>query len=158
MIEGIYEGEIEEPSQDEEGEAGDEDEFEIPEISLHAISGVPNPQTMRISGMIKEARVILLADTGSTHNFLNSKLAEKLGLVPDKHTAFEVMVANGERLSSKGKCSAVLVLLEGTLFILEFFLIDLQGYDSILGAQWLKTLSPILRNFASLHEFYLARA
>jgi hypothetical protein len=85
------------------------------------------------------------------HNFLNTKLAEKLGLVPDKHTAFEVMVANGERLLSKGKCSAVPVLLEGTCFILEFFLIDLQGYDSVLGAQWLKTLGPILWDFASLH-------
>lgn len=105
---------------------------------------------MRISGTIRKARVILLADTGSTHNFLNTKLAEKLGLVPDKYTAFEVIVANGERLLSKGKCSAVPVFLEGTCFILEFFLIDLQEYDSVLGAQWLKTLGPILWDFASL--------
>jgi hypothetical protein len=34
---------------------------------------------------------------------------------------------------------------------LSFFLIDLQGYDSVLGAQWLKTLGPIVRDFASLH-------
>jgi hypothetical protein len=155
LIEGIYEGEIVEPSQAEEGEAGEENKFKIPEISLHAISGVPTPQTMRIPGTIKEARVILLADTGSTHNFLNIKLAEKLGLVPNKHTTFEVMVANGERLSSRGKCSAVPVLLEGTLFILEFFPIDLQGYDLVLGAQWLKTLSPILWNFASLHTSFI---
>jgi hypothetical protein len=40
LIEGIYEGEIEEPGQAEEREAGEENEFEIPEISLHAISGV----------------------------------------------------------------------------------------------------------------------
>jgi hypothetical protein len=65
--------------------------------------------------------------------------------------AFEVVVANGERLSSRGKCSAIPVLLEGTSFILEFFLIDLRGYDAVLGAQWLKTLGPILWNFASLH-------
>jgi hypothetical protein len=155
LIEGIYEREIEELGQEEEGEAGEENDFEIPKISLHAISGVPNPQTMRISGMIKEARVILLADIGSTYNFLNTKLAEKLGLVFDKHTTFEVLVANGERLSSKGKCSVVPVLLEGTLFILEFFLIDLQGYDAVLRAQWLKTLGPILWNFASLHMSYI---
>jgi hypothetical protein len=151
LIEGVYEEEAEHPSPAREGEAEEEEEFEIPEISLHAISGVPTPQTMRISGTIQEARVILLADSGSMHNFLNTKLAERLGLLPDKHTAFEVVVANGERLSNRGKCSAVPVLLEGTLFILEFFLIDLQGYDSVLGAQWLKTLGPILWDFASLH-------
>jgi predicted aspartyl protease len=56
---------------------------------------------MRISGTIKKARLILLADTGSTHNFLNIKLAEKLGLVPDKHTAFEVMVARGKAVQQR---------------------------------------------------------
>jgi hypothetical protein len=134
LIEGIYEGEAEIADPTENEEAGEEEEFEILEISLHAISGVPTPQTMRISGTIRKAWVILLTDTGSKHNFLNTRLAEKLGLVPDKHTAYEVIVANGERLLSKGKCSAVLVFLEGTCFILEFFLIDLQGYDSVLGA------------------------
>jgi len=31
---------------------------------------------MRISGVIKEVRVVLLADTGSTHNFLSMELVE----------------------------------------------------------------------------------
>jgi hypothetical protein len=108
----------------------EEEEFEILEIFLHAISKVPTPQMMSISRTIQGARVILLADSGSTHNFLNTQLAERLGLAPDKNTAFEVVVANGERLSSRGKCSAVPVL---------------------LGAQWLKSLGPILWDFASLH-------
>jgi hypothetical protein len=122
----------------------------ILEISLHAISGVQYPQTMRIAGTIRKTRVILLADTGSTHNFLNTKLAERLGLELDKQTAFEVLVANGERLSSKGKCFAVPVWLGGTLFTLEFFLVDLRGYDSVLEAQWLNMLGPILWDFSSL--------
>jgi hypothetical protein len=80
-------------------------------------------------------------------------------LVPDRKVAFEVVVANGERLSSRGKCSAIPVLLEGTLFILEFFLIDLQGYDAVLGAQWLKTLGPILMEFCiPAHELHMAGA
>jgi hypothetical protein len=105
---------------------------------------------MRIAGTIRKAWVILLADTRSTHNFLNIELAERLGLEPDKQTAFKVLVANRERLSNKGKCSAVPVWLGGTLFTLEFFLIDLRGYDSVLGAQWLKMLGPILWDFSSL--------
>jgi hypothetical protein len=150
LIEGIYEEDNERPSEEEARETWEDDELEIPEISLHAISGVQTPQTMRIAGTIRKARVILLADTGSTHNFLNTELVERLGLEPDKQTAFEVLVANGERLSSKGKCFAVPVRLGGTLFTLEFFLIDLRGYDSVLGAQWLKMLGPILWDFSSL--------
>jgi hypothetical protein len=123
----------------------------FPRFPFTPSPGVPTPQTMRILGTIQGARVILLADSGSKHNFLNTQLAKRLGLVPYRNAAFEVVVANEERLSSRGKCSAIPVLLEGTLFILEFFIIDLQGYDAVLGAQWLKTLSPILWNFASLH-------
>jgi hypothetical protein len=109
LIEGTYEDEANDPGDEEERGVGDDNEIEIPEISLHAISGLPTPQTMRILGVIKEAQVALLADTGSTHNILSTELAEQLGLEPDKHTSFEVMVASGKRLCSKGKCSAVLV-------------------------------------------------
>jgi hypothetical protein len=83
LIEGVYEEEAGHSSPAGEGEVEEEEEFEIPEISLQAISGVPTPKTMRISGTIQGARVILLADSGSTHNFLNTQLAERLGLVPD---------------------------------------------------------------------------
>jgi hypothetical protein len=89
LIEGIYEDDAENPDEKKEPN----EEIEIPKISLHAISRVPTPQTMRISGIIKEAQVVLLADTGSNHNFLSTELAKQLGLEPDRYTAFEVMVA-----------------------------------------------------------------
>jgi len=63
LIEGVYEEEDEHSSPTGVGEVEEEEEFEIPEISLHAISGVPTPQTMRISGTIQGARVILGART-----------------------------------------------------------------------------------------------
>jgi hypothetical protein len=150
LIEGIYEEDNELPSEEGARETWEDNELEILEISLHAISGVQTPQTMRIAGTIKKARVILLANTRSTQNFLNTELAERLGLELDKHMAFEVLVANGERPSNKGKCSAVPVWLGGTLFTQEFFLVDLRGYNSVLGAQWLKMLGPILWDFSSL--------
>jgi hypothetical protein len=77
--------------------------------------------------------VVMLSDTGSTHNFFSTKLVEQLGVELDKHNAFEVMVANRERLSSQGKCSAVPVWLEGTLFTLEFFSLISEGTTRYLG-------------------------
>jgi hypothetical protein len=56
----------------------EEEEFEIPEISLHAISGVPTPQTMRISGTIQGGRVILLADSASAQ-FSQYPIGGKVG-------------------------------------------------------------------------------
>ena len=39
-------------------------------ISLHALSGLPSSETFRIYGTIKNVRLTILVDSGSTHNFL----------------------------------------------------------------------------------------
>jgi predicted aspartyl protease len=62
---------------------------------------------MRIKGTFNKNCVILLVDMSSTHNFLSKELATRLGLKLDKDADFEVLVANGEKLLSKGKCSRV---------------------------------------------------
>jgi hypothetical protein len=102
LIEGIYEEDNERPSEEEARETWEDDELEIPEISLHAISGVQTPQTMRIAGTIRKARVILLADTGSTHNFLNTELAERLGLEPDKQRPSKFWWLTGKDFPARG--------------------------------------------------------
>jgi hypothetical protein len=124
--------------------------YAIPEISLHVITGVQTLQTMRIKGVIQKTQVMMLADTGSTYNILSIELAARLGIQPDENTKLKFKVDNGKIMASKGKCQNVHVYLGGTLFVLEFYLIDLIGYDSLLGVQWLRTLGPILWNFSLL--------
>jgi hypothetical protein len=46
------------------------------EISIHALVGVLiKPQTLKIVGYMKKQNVIVLIDSGSTHNFVNKILA-----------------------------------------------------------------------------------
>jgi hypothetical protein len=61
-----------------EDEGGEEDPFdakglcgEEPIISLHALTGTLNPQTMRVRSALGKLGVIRLMDSGSTHNFFN---------------------------------------------------------------------------------------
>ena len=106
---------------------------------------------MRIKGVIQKTRVMGLVDTGSTLNLLSIELAARLGIKPNKNTTFKLVVANGEKLATKGKCQNVHVYLGGTLFVLEFYLVDSShDYDLFLGAQWLRTLGPILWDFSQL--------
>lgn len=72
--------------------------FPIPEISLHALSGITTLQAMHVSGVIRGRLVHILIDSGSTHNFLNSKFARKLDYCKVPSPTFRVMVANGECL------------------------------------------------------------
>ena len=50
------------------------------EISLNSVVGIMNPKTLRASGNIGEQPVVVLIDPGATHNFLNQKLVEMLGI------------------------------------------------------------------------------
>jgi hypothetical protein len=49
-----------------------------PTISCHALAGISTPQTLKIEGYIKNKKVIVLIDSGSTHNFIHCKLAKAL--------------------------------------------------------------------------------
>jgi len=98
LIEGIYPEELGD-GEDDGAEAEPEsmgDGGEIPEISLNALTGVSNPQTMRVRGRCKGGWVVMLVDTGSTHNFLSTGMARKMGLQAREAESFEVAVANGE--------------------------------------------------------------
>jgi len=58
-------------------------EFELVEtepcISLQAISGVQGFQTMRVTGYVGKKSIPILVDSGSIHNFVDLRLAQKLG-------------------------------------------------------------------------------
>jgi hypothetical protein len=66
-----------EPSQDENVEAILSEEL-TPTISCNALDGISTPQTLKIEGYIKKKKVIVLIDSGSTHNFIHYKLAKAL--------------------------------------------------------------------------------
>jgi hypothetical protein len=89
------------------------------------------------------------------HNFLNITLATRLGLILKKNARFTLLVANGEKVSNMGKCHNIQVWLQGTLFVLEFYLIPLVDYDVVLGAQELRTLGPIIWDFSKLHMRFI---
>jgi hypothetical protein len=47
-------------------------------ISLNALNGFSSPQTLKLIGYIKHRKVIILVDSGSTHNFIHRRIAKKL--------------------------------------------------------------------------------
>lgn len=91
----------------------DDQIVEIPEISLHAISGTCAPEIMQVMGSLGHVAVSDLVDSGSTHNFVSEKVAQKIGLKPLFGGRFEVVVASVEKLVSPGKCTDVQLNLQG---------------------------------------------
>jgi hypothetical protein len=66
-----------EPSQDENVDMISSEDL-TPMISCNALAEISTPQTLKIEGYIKNKKVIVLIDSGSTHNSIHYKLAKAL--------------------------------------------------------------------------------
>lgn len=111
-----------------------DDEGSPSEISLHAIAGTLAPQTMKIKESLKYMSMVVLIDSSSTHNFLDYSLAMKSGLLIHEEEKIEVMVANGDKLTCKGRSFNMKLSLQKELVVADFFLLPLGGCDIVLGA------------------------
>ncbi|KAJ0016755.1 hypothetical protein Pint_10445 [Pistacia integerrima] len=58
--------------------------------------------------------------------------------------------ANGDKLSSEGKCSNTKLSVQGIPIVIDFYLLPLGGCDIVLGTFWLQTLGPIVWDFSRL--------
>lgn len=61
-----------------------------------------------------------------------------------------VAVANGNRVSCTDLCALVPMIIGQEEFQVGCFTIPLDGFDLILGIQWLRTLGPIVWDFELL--------
>ncbi|WVY99793.1 hypothetical protein V8G54_025863 [Vigna mungo] len=117
-------------------------------ISLHALSGQWNPRTFRVTGSINWYNVQILVDSGATHNFIQTRVAQFLQL-PLEPTAspLQVMVRNGDFLPCSTFCSQAQLTLADHTFPIDLYPLELSGTDVVLGVQWLSLVSPIVMDY-----------
>lgn len=106
------------------------------EITLYALVGTPTPGIMRVRGKVNGNGLVILIDTGSTHNFVDASLVSGLQLRVDVSKVLEVKVANGSVVKTQGFCSSVPVCIQRVEFCIEFHVLALGGCDVVLGTQW----------------------
>ncbi|XP_020245319.1 uncharacterized protein LOC109823445 [Asparagus officinalis] len=133
LLEGILKGDSEENEVDD-GEEGEED------------------ITIEVVGYYKNQAVSILIDSGSTHNFINSKLVKKLGLLVTESNSFDVLVAIGELIKGGGVCNEVSLECQGVKIQVDLLVMPMGGSQIILGADWMKTLEDITLKFKKLQE------
>jgi hypothetical protein len=121
------------------------------QLSLHAMSGFPTPNTFRIVGTIAKNQFTILVDSGSTQNFIQDRVAKYLGLpVTPASQPFKVMVGNGNTLDCTSQCTNVDFKIQGNKFVADFYILPLGGAEVVLGVPWLIKLGPILMDYTTL--------
>jgi hypothetical protein len=75
-----------------------------PQISLHALTGISAPQTLKFIGYIKHRKVIVLIDSGrSPYNFIPRRVAQETHCYIHAVNKFKIMIANGHSIKCGGR-------------------------------------------------------
>jgi len=114
------------------------------QVSMHAITGFStqaNAFTLKLQ--IGNRVAIALVDSGSDVSFINDKFAVKSGLSISSVPEITVTAANGKTMISQTACQACSYSIQGHHFQSDFRLLGVQGFDVILGADWIFTHSPL---------------
>jgi hypothetical protein len=155
IFEDILEEDIETPLVFESPETPDiTPPSDLPEIEpiiyLNALIGFSAPQTLKIIGYIKHRKVIILVDSGSTHNFIHCCIAQETHCYIHAVNNFQIMIANGGSMKCGGCCENVHLQIGDYHPKYHMFAIDMGSCDIWLGAYWLRTLGHILMDFIEL--------
>ena len=119
-------------------------------ISCNALARIITPQTLKIEGHIKKKKVIVLIDSGSTHNFIHCKVANELNCFLYPTPTCQVMVANGGTIKCSRKCHNIKLTMGEYVLTSPMFSIPMGGADVVLGVQWLQSLGTVAFNFQEL--------
>jgi hypothetical protein len=119
-------------------------------ISLDALTGFSAPQILKLIVYIKNRKVIILVDSGNTHNFIHCCISQETHCYIHAINNFQIMIANGGSMKCGGSCENVRLQIGDYYLKSHMFSIDMGGCDTVLGADWLRTLGPILMDFKDL--------
>ncbi|XP_027127810.1 uncharacterized protein [Coffea arabica] len=124
------------------------------ELSIHALAGGTEHKTLKLRGKIAGREIIILVDSGSTHCFIDERLAKIIQL-PAIGNPLTVRVANGEQLKSRQLQGPLQWEMQGNKFTHQFNTLKLGSYHMVLGVDWLARYSPIEFDFRQLSMRFL---
>ncbi|XP_078442298.1 uncharacterized protein LOC144711996 [Wolffia australiana] len=76
-------------------------------VSLNSMLGWNNPRSIKLMGKLNGREIIVLIDSGASHNFLGTGLVEEFQFQCDTSVLFEVTLGNGETNKGQGLCLGV---------------------------------------------------
>ncbi|XP_061359324.1 uncharacterized protein LOC133303430 [Gastrolobium bilobum] len=131
-------------------ETGGEDQLETLQLSIQSVVGITSNRSLKLWGKIQGHKVMVLVDTGASHNFIGEHVVDTVGIPSMQSRSFRVEVGDGHRVQGMGVCQGVTLVLPHVSIIQDFYIFCLKGVDVVLGFSWLEGLGDIQANFGKL--------
>nr|XP_027188679.1 uncharacterized protein LOC113785810 [Cicer arietinum] len=119
-------------------------------LSLCSMSGFTTTRSWKVEGLLEGVAVVILIDCGASHNFIATKLVERLHLTIMETSPYMVEVGDGHKVRCKGKCAQLKFQMQNLEAIQDFYLFTLKGVDMVLGLDWLAGVGEIKADFGKL--------
>ena len=102
-------------------------------ISCNALDGITTLETIKIEGHINKKKLIVLIDSGSTHNFIHCEIAKELNFFLYPAPECQVMIANVGTINCSGKCHNTKLSMGEYVFASPMLSIPMRGVNVVLG-------------------------
>jgi hypothetical protein len=128
----------------------EEEEVEIECKTMGVLGTMGEHRTMKIEGTIEDVGVLVLIDSGASHNFISPKITTALGLNVTSVAAKSIKLGDGHKINSTGVCEGIRMKLGMIEVVVDAFVLELGGLDMVLGVSWLSTLGKVVMDWKSL--------
>ncbi|GJW72186.1 ty3-gypsy retrotransposon protein [Tanacetum coccineum] len=130
-------------------ETGHDDAMESGDISiLNSLVGHGSPRSLQLWGTIGAGKVHILIDNGSTHNFVQPGVVERMQLPISGTKPFKVYIGSGETLLCENMCTQVAIDIQGLRMEVDLYVLPMKGPDLVLGIQWLQKLGKVTHDYS----------
>ncbi|KAF7826330.1 Retrotransposable element Tf2 [Senna tora] len=119
-------------------------------LSLNSVVGITSGRTMKLMGKIRGKEVVIMIDSGATHNFISEELVKRMGLEIEKTKSYRVTLGDGYTVQQQGCCKGLEIEMQGLRVCENFYLFNLGDVDMILGVEWLESLGEVRVNWKQL--------
>ncbi|GAU16304.1 hypothetical protein TSUD_299360 [Trifolium subterraneum] len=105
------------------------------------------PQVIKLRGAIHEVPVVILIDSGASHNFISQQLVQKMNWKTIEGPAMSIKLGDGSCAKTKGVCEGLEIEVEELKIRVDAHIFDLGCVDVVLGIEWLRTLGDMIVNW-----------
>lgn len=112
-------------------------------LSINAIAGSEDSHCLRLRALVGNQVMLILVDSGSSNSFINASMVDRINCETIDVAPMPVKVANGQYMYTTKMVPALSWWSHGATFTTPMRVLELGGYDAILGVDWLKLHSPM---------------
>ncbi|GKC58609.1 ty3-gypsy retrotransposon protein, partial [Tanacetum coccineum] len=104
-------------------------------LILNSLVGHGSPRSLQLWGTLGTGPVHILIDNGSTLNFIQPGMVERMKLPVMDTKRFKVYIGSGETLLCENICGQVSLEMQGLCMKVDLYVLPMKGSDIVLGIQ-----------------------